>query len=265
MTGEDEVANVRQLFDLTGRVAIVTGGSIGLGRQMAEALAEMGVSVVLSARKKERCEEAARELRQLGVRTLAVGCNVSDPQDVQKMVQSTLDEFGAIDILVNSAGTSWASPAEEMTLVNWQKVIDTNLTGTFLCCQAVGKVMIGQQRGRIINVASIGAYGGSPQELMATPGYTASKGAVITLTKDLACEWAGHNVQVNAIAPGFFPTHMSGGLIEMKREVMLRDIPMRRFGGDDELKGAVVYLASQASSYVTGHVLVVDGGQTAQV
>jgi gluconate 5-dehydrogenase len=259
------MAHVKQLFDLTGRTAIITGGSIGLGRQMAEALAEMGANLVLCARKKERCEEAAAELQQLGVRTLALACNVDNQEEVEKMVQTVLDEFGAIDILVNSAGICWATPAEEMTLANWQKVIDTNLTGTFLCCQAAGKAMIRQQRGKIVNMASIGGFGGSPRELMAAPSYTASKGAIIALTKDLACEWAPHNVQVNAIAPGFFPTHLSGGLMKTKSDVMLRDIPMRRFGREDELKGAVVYLASQASSFVTGHVLIVDGGQTAQV
>lgn len=259
------MANARQLFDLTGRVAIVTGGSIGLGRQMAEALAEMGAHVVLCARRKERCEEAAAKLRQLGVRSLALSCNVSDPREVERMAQTTLDEFGCIDILVNNAGISWAAPAEQMTLPDWQKVIDTNLTGTFLCCQTVGKVMIRQQQGKIVNLASIGAFGGSPRAVLAAAGYTASKGAIITLTRNLACEWAQHNVQVNAIAPGFFPTHLSGGLIELKSEVLIEDIPMRRFGGEDELKGAVVYLASRASSYVTGQVLVVDGGQTAQV
>src|SRR5882724_6557346 len=205
-----QAVNVRQLLDLTGRVAIITGGSMGLGRQMAEGLAEMGANLVLCARKKERCESAAEELR----------------------------------------------------LEQWNKVLETNLTGTFLCSQAVGKVMMGQKRGKIINVASIAGMVGSPPELQAI-GYSASKGGVITFTRDLARKWAGHNIHVNAIAPGWFPTHMSGGVIERNRENLLKSIPLGRFGSEDDLKGAAVFLASSASDFVTGQVLVVDGGQTA--
>lgn len=255
--------NVRQLFDLTGRVAIVTGGSIGLGRQMAKALAEMGASLVLCARRKERCQQVADQLRKLGVRTLALGCDVTKPADVQDVVGTTLAEFGKIDILVNNAGTSWGAAPEEMRLEDWNKVVQTNLTGTFLCAQAVGKVMIHQKGGKIINVASVAGLGGAPSEIVEATGYHASKGAVIALTKDLACKWAPHNVQVNAIAPGWFPTHMSRWVIENRKELLLKWIPQRRFGNDDDLKGAVVFLASDASAYVTGHVLVVDGGQSA--
>jgi gluconate 5-dehydrogenase len=255
--------NVRQLFDLTGRVAIVTGGSIGLGRQMAEALAGMGASVVLCARRKERCQEVADQLQKLGVRTLALGCDVTNPADVQDVVGTTLAEFARIDILVNNAGISWGAAPEEMRLEDWNKVVQTNLTGTFLCAQAVGKVMIRQKGGKIINMASVAGLGGAPSEIVEATGYHASKGAVIALTKDLACKWAPHNVQVNAIAPGWFPTHMSGWVIENRKELLLRWIPQGRFGNDDDLKGAVVFLASDASAYVTGHVLVVDGGQSA--
>ncbi len=255
--------NVRTLFDLSGRVAIVTGGSIGLGRQIAEALAEMGANIVLCARKPQPCEQAADELRKLGVRTLALACNVTSPDDIQRLVEATLAEFGTIDILVNNAGISWAAPVEKMPLADWQKVLDTNLTGTFLCIQAVGKVMLANKRGKIINMASVAGLGGAPPEVLQAVGYHASKGGVISLTKDVACKWAEHNIQVNAIAPGWFPTHMSGYVIEHRREELLRHIPLRRFGGEDDLKGAVVYLASDASAYVTGHVLVVDGGQSA--
>lgn len=255
--------NVRQLFDLTGRVAIVTGGSIGLGRQMAEGLAEMGADVVLCARKKERCQQAAGELKQKGVRTLALGCNVTQADDVQALVETTLREFGKIDILVNNAGISWGASVEKMELEDWNKVIQTNLTGTFLCAQAVGKVMIGQRRGKIINMASTSGLGGSPPEIMEATGYHASKGGVISFTKDLACKWARHNIQVNAIAPGWFPTHMSRWVIENRKEQVLPSIPLGRLGGQDDLKGAVVFLASEASAFVTGHVLVVDGGQSA--
>lgn len=259
--------NVKQLFDLTGRVAIVTGGSIGLGRQMAEGLAEMGADLVLCARKKERCHQAAEELQQLGVKAIALGCDVKNPDSIHEMVEATLSQFGRIDVLINNAGISWGAPGEEMRLEDWNKVIETNLTGTFLCAQAVGKVMIrqsgtGNSAGKIINVASVAGLGGAPAELPAI-GYHASKGGVISFTKDLACKWASHNIQVNAIAPGWFPTHMSNRVLEHYGELFLSHIPLRRFGNEHDLKGAAVFLASAASNYVTGHVLVVDGGQSA--
>jgi len=259
---EDSSVNVKQLFDLTGRVAVVTGGSIGLGRQMAEGLAEMGANVVLCARKKERCQQAAEELQQLGVKALALACDVKNQTSVQELVDTTLSHFGRIDVLINNAGVSWGAPVEQMSLEDWNKVIETNLTGTFLCAQAIGKVMIIQRRGKIINIASIAGLGGAPPELPAI-GYHASKGGVISFTKDLACKWALHNIQVNAIAPGWFPTHMSKRVLERYGDLFLSHIPMRRFGNDHDLKGAAVFLASDASNYVTGHVLVVDGGQSA--
>ena len=254
--------NVQALFDLTGRVAIVSGGSMGLGRQMADGLAEMGANLVLCARKKDRCEAAAEELRSRGVQTLAVVCDVQDRAAVQAAVDATLAKFGRVDILVNNAGTSWGAPVEEMTLEQWDKVLSTNLTGTFLFCQAVGKAMTAQRSGKVINIASVAGLGGASTELQAI-GYHASKGGVIAFTKDLACKWAPHNIQVNAIAPGWFPTHMSQWIIEHRRDSLLAKIPAARFGSDHDLKGAVVFLASAASAYVTGHVLVVDGGQTA--
>ena len=254
--------NVKQLFDLTGRVAIVSGGSMGLGRQMAEGLAEMGANLVLCARKKERCEEAAESLRGNGVQTLALGCDVKDKAAIQQVVDETLAKFGRIDILINNAGVSWGASVEEMTLEQWDKVLSTNLTGTFLFCQAVGKAMAAQGSGKIINIASVAGLGGASADLQAI-GYHASKGGVIAFTKDLACKWAAHNIQVNAIAPGWFPTHMSEFVIEHRKDSLLAKIPLGRFGGDHDLKGAAVFLASDASAYVTGHVLVVDGGQTA--
>jgi NAD(P)-dependent dehydrogenase (short-subunit alcohol dehydrogenase family) len=254
--------DVKQLFDLTGRVAIISGGSMGLGRQMAEGLAEMGASLVLCARKKDRCEEVAEALRSRGAQTLALGCDVKDQAAIQQVVDATLARFGRIDILVNNAGVSWGAPVEEMTLEQWDKVLSTNLTGTFLFCQAAGKAMVARGSGKIINIASVAGLGGASAELQAI-GYHASKGGVIAFTKDLACKWAPHNIQVNAIAPGWFPTHMSGWIIEHCKDSLLAKIPLGRFGGDHDLKGAAVFLASDASAYVTGHVLVVDGGQTA--
>ena len=252
---------IKQLFDLTGRVAIITGGSIGLGRQMAEALAEAGANLVLCARKKERCEEAAHTLEKLGIRALALGCDVKDQASVEQLVAATVSAFGRIDVLINNAGISWGAPTEKMTLAEWNKVIETNLTGTFLCAQAAGRVMLKQQSGKIINMASVSGLKGAPPEAVEAIAYHASKGGVISFTRDLAVKWARHNIQVNAIAPGWFPTHMSDKVIEHKRDYLLSHIPARRFGTDHDLKGAAVFLASDASAYVNGHVLVVDGGQ----
>jgi NAD(P)-dependent dehydrogenase (short-subunit alcohol dehydrogenase family) len=261
-TTQDSPVNVKQLFDLTGRVAIITGGSIGLGRQMAEGLAEMGSNLVVCARQAERCHQAAVELQQLGVKAISLACDVKSQTSVQEVVDATLSQFGRIDILINNAGISWGAPVEEMRLEDWNKVIETNLTGTFLCAQLVGKIMIRQGWGKIINIASIAGLGGAPPELPAI-GYHASKGGVISFTKDLACKWAVHNVQVNAIAPGWFPTHMSNRVLERHKALFLAHIPLRRFGNEHDLKGAAVFLASDASNYITGHVLVVDGGQSA--
>lgn len=253
--------NVHELLDLRGRVAIVTGGSVGLGRQMAEGLAEMGANLVLCARKKERLEQTAADLQRLGVKALALACDVKSPADVQRVVEAALSEFARIDILINNAGTSWGAAVEDMKLEHWNKVLETNLTGTFLFSQAAGKHMIAQRRGKIINIASIaGLRGGAGVQAI---GYHASKGGVIAFTKDLACEWGPHNIQVNSIAPGWFPTDMSKVVLERYKETFMNRIPLRRFGNDHDLKGAAVFLASASSDYVTGQVLVVDGGQTA--
>jgi gluconate 5-dehydrogenase len=254
--------NTRELFDLHGRVAVVTGGSIGLGRQMADALADLGAALVLCARKKERCEQAAQELAGRGVRVVARACDVADPAQVRELIEAAMDAFGRIDVLVNNAGIAWGSPIEDMRLEDWHKVVETNLTGTFLCTQAAGRVMIQQKRGSIVNIASVSGLGGAPPELLQAAGYHASKGGVIAFTRDVACEWAGHGIRVNAIAPGWFPTHMSKPVLSRSRDRMLAGIPLARFGGEDDLKGAVAFLASDASAYVTGHVLVVDGGQS---
>ena len=254
--------NVKQLFDLTGRVAIVTGGSTGLGYQMALGLAEAGANIVLCARKLPRCRQAADELKALGVKTVAIACDVRNQADIQAVLGQTIAEFGRLNILINNAGTSWGAPVEEMKLEHWDRVIGTNLTGTFLFSQAVGNVMVPQGRGKIINIASVAGLRGSPPSFQAI-GYQASKGGVVTFTKDLACKWAQHNIQVNAIAPGWFPTNMSEMVIARNEEAILNRIPLKRLGSDHDLKGAAVFLASDASDYVTGQILAVDGGQTA--
>ena len=255
--------NARDLFDLTGRSAIVTGGGSGIGRDMAQALAEAGANLVLCARKVERCEQAAGELAELGVKTLGLRCDVRDPEEVQRVVDRATEELGRIDILVNNAGTSWGAAPEEVPLEGWQKVIDVNLTGVFLFSQAAGRTMIADgSGGKIVNIASVAGLGGAPAEVMNAIPYHASKGGVIAFTRDLACKWARHGINVNAIAPGWFPSDMSRLVLEGNPQVVER-IPLQRFGGPDDLKGAILYLASAASDYVTGHTLVVDGGQSA--
>ena len=255
---------VRELFDLSGRAAIVTGGGRGLGRQMADALAELGADIVLCSRNLERCQQSAAELAELGARTLALRCDVRQPGDAEAVVDSTIDQFGRVDVLVNDAGTTWGAPAEETPLQGWQKVIDVNLTGLFLMTQAVARRMIAQGGGgAIVNIASVSGLRGSPPGTLDAVAYSASKGGVITLTRDLAWKWAPHGIRVNAIAPGWFPSDMSRVLLERVGDQLLAQIPLRRFGGPDDLKGAIAYLASPASAFVTGHTLVVDGGQSA--
>lgn len=230
---------------------------------MAQGLAEGGAHLVLCARKPERCQEAADQLQRLGVRALPLACDVTHPSQVQTVVETTLREFGRIDILINNAGISWGAPPEEMLLSDWNKVLETNLTGTFLCAQAVGRVMIAQRSGSIINIASVAGLQGAPAEIVQAPAYHASKGGVIAFTKDLACKWGIHHIRVNAIAPGWFPTHMSKRVIERNKENLLKGIPLGRFGNECDLKGVAVFLASDASDFITGQVVVVDGGQSA--
>jgi NAD(P)-dependent dehydrogenase (short-subunit alcohol dehydrogenase family) len=252
-----------KLFDLSDKTAIVTGGGKGIGRQMAQGLAEAGANVVLCARKAERCEQAAAELEQLGVRAIGLGCDVRDPEQVQAVVGRTAADFGGIDILVNNAGTVWGASPEDMPLEGWQKVVDVNLTGVFLFSQAAGRAMIGGRGGSIVNIASVAGLHGVPPEITDTVVYHATKGGVISFTRDLAWKWARHGIRVNAIAPGWFPSDMANFVLERHGDSLLGRVPLARFGGPDDLKGPVVFLASDAASYVTGHTLVVDGGQSA--
>ena len=254
---------VQELFDLSGKVAIVTGGGSGIGRQMAGALAELGANLVLCARKVERCEGAAAELAKLGVRALALQCDVRMPDDVRSVVERTVEELGGVDVLVNNAGAAWGSPAADTPLEGWQKVVDVNLTGVFLFSQAAGRVMIERDGGSIVNIASVAGLRGSPPGAMDAIAYTASKGGVISLTRDLAHKWARHGIRVNSIAPGWFPSDMTKVLLDRHGDEFLQSIPLRRFGGPDDLKGAIAFLASPASAFVTGQTLVVDGGQSA--
>lgn len=257
--------SLQDLFSLQGKTAIVTGGGRGLGQQIATVYAEAGANVVVCSRDVEACQQLSDALKEKGVRSLAFKCDVSNPEDIQHVVDETLKEFGSIDILVNNSGTSWGAPALEMPADKWDKVMDINLKAVFLFSQAVGKIMVEQHSGKIINIASIAGMGGQKPEVMDAIGYSVSKGAVITLTKDLAVKLAPHNVHVNAIAPGFFPTKMTKAILGYSGESILDRTPAGRFGSDEDMKGPALFLASSASDYVFGHVLVVDGGTTASV
>jgi len=252
--------HVKQLFDLTGKVAIVTGGGRGLGEQIAKGFAEAGAHVVVCSRNEEACKEVCEDLKNIGVESLALKCDVTNREDVQRVVQETKGKFGRIDILVNNSGASWGAPAEEMPLEAWQKVMNVNVTGTFLMSQEVGKIMLEQNSGKIINIASIaGIQGTNPNHLNAV-GYSASKGAVLSFTRDLAVKWGSRGVNVNAIAPGFFPTKMSKDVIAQSEKELLDATPLKKFGSDHDLKGAALFLAASASDFVTGATIVVDGG-----
>jgi NAD(P)-dependent dehydrogenase (short-subunit alcohol dehydrogenase family) len=252
-----------KLFDLSGKTAIVTGGGKGIGRQLAEGLAEAGADLVLCARQADRCEQAAEELQQLGIRALGLGCDVRDPEQVQEVVARTAADFGRVDILVNNAGTVWGAPPEDTPLEGWQKVVDVNLTGVFLFSQAAGRRMIDDGGGTIVNIASVAGLRSGPPEIMNTIAYNATKGGVIAFTRDLAGKWAHHGIRVNAIAPGWFPSEMANFVLDQHGDDIKRHIPLGRFGGPEDLKGVVIFLASDASAYVTAQTLVVDGGQSA--
>ncbi len=199
----------------------------------------------------------------MGVQALGLGCDVRDPEQVQAVVARTVADFGRVDILVNNAGVVWGATPEDMPLEGWQKVVDVNLTGVFLFSQAAGRVMIGGDGGVIVNIASVAGLHGAPPEIVNTVVYHATKGGVIAFTRDLAWKWAPHGIRVNAIAPGWFPSDMANFVLDHAGEELLRRVPLGRFGGPEDLKGPVVFLASDASAYVTGHTLVVDGGQSA--
>ena len=256
--------NALNLFRLDGKTAIVTGGGRGLGRYMAEALSDAGASVVLCSRKMEPLEEVCREIEAGGGRALAVECDVTDPDEVEKVVSAAVENFGSMDVVVNNSGATWGALPEEMPLDRFDQVMRVNVRGTFLMSQAAGRRMIeGGTGGTIINISSVAGIVGGHPDFMQTVGYNSSKGAIISMTRDLATSWAQHNITVNAIAPGWFPTRMSGGLIEKFEEEMLGGIPLGRFGNPEDLKGVAIFLASPAAAYVTGQTIVVDGGATA--
>jgi gluconate 5-dehydrogenase len=257
--------HVREMFDLHGRTAVITGGSVGLGAQAATALAEAGADVVIAARKVERCVEMCARLEKTGARTLAVAADVSKEGDCRNLVDATVKQFGRLDILVNNAGISWVADSLEFPMDKWQKVMNLNVNGTFQLSMMAARVMKEQGGGKIVNMASIGAFGGDMPENVDSVAYTTSKGAVITMTKDLAVKWARYRINVNAICPGWFPTGLNEKHLEALRDKLIPRIPLGRYGGSEDLKGVVLFLCAAASDYVTGQYFVVDGGQTALV
>jgi len=255
--------SVKQLFDLSGKTALITGGSRGLGLQMAEALGEMGAKVAITARKQDELEEARAHLSKMGIESLIVVNDLQDTDSIRPMVESVLKGSGQIDILVNNAGAAWGAPAEDHPLEAWYKVVNLNLTAPFLLSQAVGKLsMIPRKYGKIINIASIAGLVGTEPGFMPTIAYNSSKGGVVNFTRSLGAEWANYNITVNAIAPGVFPSKMSKGMIDHAEQYIMNQTPMKRLGGDEDLKGLTVLLASDASAYITGQTIAVDGGFT---
>jgi gluconate 5-dehydrogenase len=255
--------SIQELFSLEGRVAIVTGASRGLGKEAAEGLAEAGAKVVLAARREQWLAPTAEEFRQRGFDCLPCPCDIAEELQVRELVSKTLDHFGRIDILVNNAGISWGAPFEEMGLDAWHKVLNTNVIGTQMMTRAVLPSMKERGYGKIVNVASIMGLVGVPKEILEASSYTASKGAIIALTRELAVNYAAHGIRVNAIAPGFFPTRLAAGVIEKGEDLIKRSTPLGRVGESGELKGTMVFLAAPASDYITGQTIAVDGGLTA--
>lgn len=255
--------HVKELFDLTGKVAIVTGGSRGLGREIAFGLGEAGARVVITARRQQWLDPTLEELTNAGIDALALACDVTNPEHAKHVVAQTVERFGRVDILINNAGITWKAPAETMSLDRWNQVMTVNVTGAFLMAQAVYPEMLKVGGGKIVNIASVAGLAGSSAAVMDAVGYNASKGAMISMSRDLAVKWAPKGIYVNAVAPGFFPTRMTEALLSEHQEEVETATPLGRVGQEGELKGAVLFLASRASDFVVGQVLVVDGGATA--
>jgi len=253
--------HIKELFDLSGRTAIVTGGSRGLGLEMAEGLAEAGASLMLCARREEWLTQAIEEMRGRGFKVEGMLCDVVNQEQVQKVVDKTIEAYGKIDILINNAGISWGERPEKMPLDKWQKVLEVNLTGAFLFAQAAGREMLKREQGCIINVASVSGLRSSADGPHYV-GYAASKAGLFGLTRELAASWGRQGIRVNAIAPGFFHSRLADAAIEYAEPSIKARNPIARVGEAGELKGVALFLASDAASYITGQIIVVDGGGT---
>jgi len=255
---------VKNLLDLTGKVALVTGASRGLGLQIATGLAEMGARLAICSRKAGDLETVAAQFKASGVEAFVAPCDLSNPQSVADCAKTVLAQYGRVDILVNNAGATWGQPAENYDYAGWRKVVSTNLDGTFLLTQAIARdSMIPRRYGRVISVASVAGLGGQHPGIMQTIAYNASKGGVVNMTRSLAAEWGRHNITVNCICPGFFPTKMANATIDAGSKLILERTPLERLGGAEDLKGVAVLLASDASAYITGQAIAVDGGMSA--
>jgi gluconate 5-dehydrogenase len=255
--------SVKKLLDLSGKVALVTGGSRGLGLQIAEALGEMGARLVITARKKDELDQAVSHLQKLGVSSAAFVCDIGKREAIAPVAEEVLGKFGKVDILVNNAGATWGAPAESHPLDAWDKLVNVNLSGLFALTQIVArKSMIPAKWGRIINVASVAGLMGQDPRFAATAAYTATKHGVVGLTRQLAAEWGVHGITVNAICPGFFPSKMTRATLETTGKLIQEWTPTRRLGGEEDLKGLAVLLASEASRHITGQAIAVDGGAT---
>ena len=255
------VPTISELFSLKGRTAIVTGGSRGIGLEMAEGLAEAGAALMLCARREEWLTPTIAQMRAKGFHVEGMLCDVAKAPDVQAVVDKTVTAFGKVDILVNNAGVTWAAEPEALPLDKWQKVVDINLTGAFLFAQAAGRVMLQHEWGRIINIASIAGIHSSVHGPHYAP-YAATKAGLMGLTRELAASWGRKNIRVNAIAPGFFHSRLADGAIEMAEPAIKANSPIPRIGAEGDLKGVCVFLAADASNYITGQTIVVDGGRT---
>ncbi|MCH9827268.1 MAG: SDR family oxidoreductase [Gammaproteobacteria bacterium] len=256
--------SIKSLLDLSGRVALITGGSRGLGLQMAEALGEMGARAVITARRAQELDEARIHLEARGIEAMPLVTDLSDLESIPTLVDQVMQHFGQIDILLNNAGTTWGAPAETHPLDRWQSVVNLNLTSVFRLTQEVGtRSMLPRSYGRIVNIASIAGLVGNPRDIQRTLAYNASKGGVVSMTRALAAEWGIHGITVNAICPGFFHSKMADQLIERNLPKILESTPMNRIGSDDDLMGLAVLLASDASRHITGQAIAVDGGATA--
>lgn len=254
---------VKQLFDLVGRVAVVTGGSRGLGLQMAEALGEMGARIAITARKKDELDDAVAYLEALGIAATPYPSDLGKREQIVPLATALLEKFGKVDVLVNNAGAVWGAPAEDHPLDAWDKLLNLNLTANFLLSQAIAKrSMIPQKWGRIINVASVSGLQGTDTRLLNNVSYVATKHGVVGLTRQFAAEWGRYGITVNAICPGFFPSKMTRATLDASGEFLRAGTPTGRLGGDEDLKGLAVLLASEASRHITGQAIAVDGGAT---